>query len=158
MASIAPAARARSSNLRLAKNFNDREKDKFRIDGFEYIANFFENSIAELSVRNPGVEATFRRIDANRFTAKAYKHGQTAAGCTIFMDGGFNDGIAYVSKETTASNGYNEMLTVEADDQALFFRALGMSIGHINEKQSLTPEGAAEFLWSMFIEPLQRGR
>jgi hypothetical protein len=158
--SATPAApRPRSSNLRLAKQFNDRDKDRFRTDGFEYVANFFENSIAELSARNPGVEATFRRIDANRFIAKAYKNGQTAARCTVFMGGsGFIDGIAYVFNETTESNAYNEMLTVGANDQSLFFKAMGMAIGHNNEKQQLSPEGAAELLWSMFIEPLQRGR
>lgn len=36
---------ARSSNLRIKKQFTDLEKDRFRHEGFEYIANFFENSL-----------------------------------------------------------------------------------------------------------------
>jgi hypothetical protein len=34
----------RSSNLRISKQFTDLDKDRFRHEGFEYIANFFENS------------------------------------------------------------------------------------------------------------------
>lgn len=153
-----PPPAPRSSNLRLAKSFNDRDKDAFRFDGFEYIARFFENSIAELSERNPGIEATFRKIDANRFTATAYKNGQTAARCTVFMGGIMGSGIAYIAKESTESNSYNEMLTVEADDQSLFFSSMGMSMTRGNAKENLSFEGAAEFFWSMFIEPLQYAR
>ncbi len=148
----------RSSNLRLAKQFTDRDKDAFRVEGFEYIARYFENSIAELSTRNPGIEATFRRIDANRFTAVAYKNGQSAARCTVFMGGSmYMNGIAYLAKETSDSNSHNEMLTPQADEQSLFFRSMGMA-ARSNAEQKLTPEGASEFYWSMFIEPLQHTR
>ncbi|MGY3146378.1 hypothetical protein ACVWYQ_003377 [Bradyrhizobium sp. USDA 3397] len=149
----------RSSNLRLAKQFTDRDKDQFRIEGFDYIARYFENSIAELAARNPGIEATFRKIDANRFTAKTYKNGQNAAQCTIFMGGAaMAHGIAYLSKETSENNSYNEMLTAEADDQSLYFRSMGLSMTRSNEREKLSPEGAAELYWSMFIEPLQHIR
>lgn len=38
----------RSSNLRIRKKFTDLDKDRFRYEGFEYIANFFEGSLQEL--------------------------------------------------------------------------------------------------------------
>lgn len=149
----------RSSNLRLAKQFTDRDKDAFRIEGFEYMMRYFENSIAELAARNPGVEAIFRKIDGNRFTAKAYKHGQSTAQCTVFMGGAaMSNGIAYLSKETSESNSYNEMLMIDADDQSLYFRSMGMSMTRRDEREKLSPEGAAELYWSMFIEPLQYAR
>jgi TIR domain len=59
----------RSSNLRVTRQFADLDKDKFRHDGFEYSAKFFENSLEELVRRNPGLQQSFRKIDANRFTA-----------------------------------------------------------------------------------------
>jgi hypothetical protein len=150
----------RSSNLRVAKRFGDLDKDQFRHDAFDYMAKFFENSISELSQRNPGVQGTFRRIDANRFTALAYRDGRAVARCTIFMGGGhFGGGIAYSASETTESNAFNETLSVDADDQALFLRSMGMASlgrsGRADEKLSL--EGAAEVYWAMFIAPLQRG-
>jgi hypothetical protein len=41
------------------------------------IAKLFENSLAELHTRHPELEDTFRRIDAERFTAVVYRTGKT---------------------------------------------------------------------------------
>jgi hypothetical protein len=41
----------RSSNLRIKKQFTELDKDRFRRDGFEYIAKYFENSLKEPSGR-----------------------------------------------------------------------------------------------------------
>lgn len=56
----------RSSNLRIKKEFSDREFDKFLAESYEFIANFFEGSLQELERRNPDIEADFRRVDANQ--------------------------------------------------------------------------------------------
>ncbi len=42
------------------------------------MAKYFEASLEELHQRNPGIEGRFRRIDANRFTAVAYRDGKAA--------------------------------------------------------------------------------
>jgi TIR domain len=149
------AERPRSSNLRVAKEFSERDKDAFKIEGFEFIAKFMENSLEELSERNPGIETTFRRIDANRFSAVVYKGGRAVSRCTVFVGSHFTNGIAYSSSETNDSNSYNEMLSVAADDQTLYFKASGMARFQHDENPKLSPEGAAEFFWSLLIEPLQ---
>lgn len=155
----APAAAPRSSNLRMTKQFTERDKDAFKLETFEYIAQFFENSLGELQTRNPGIEATFRRIDANRFSAVVYRNGKSVARCTVFIgDRSFVSGIAYTASETTEGNSFNECLTTQADDQMLFLRSMGMA--HFygrSDKEKLSQEGAAELYWGMLIEPLQRG-
>jgi hypothetical protein len=146
----------RSSNLRLAKQFSERDRDAFKIESFEFMAKFFENSLAELSERNPGIEGSFRRIDANRFSAKVYKNGKSVAQCTIFIGDRFSSGIAYSSSETLESNSYNELLSVDADDQSMHLRSFGMAIIRSgNENAKLSQEGASELYWSMLIERLQ---
>lgn len=153
-----PAA-PRSSNLRLAKTFSERDKDRFRTEAFEYLARFFDTSLTELEARNQGIEGNFRRVDANRFTAAVYRNGRAEARCTIFMGGGHfgSATIGYAATETTESDTYNEQLTVHADDQALFLRSMGMSsFGRGNRNEQLSLEGAAELLWGIFIGPLQR--
>lgn len=108
----------RSSNLRLAKSFTERDRDRFKIDTFEYMARFFENSLDELGKRNPGIEGQFRRVDGNRFFATVYKGGVAKARCTVFIaEGSLGNGICYMHGETTHSNSMNESLRVEADDQ-----------------------------------------
>jgi len=68
----------RSSNLRIKKQFTDRDKDIFRIEGFEYIAKFFANSLEELSRRNPGLQRPFGRQDP-RFFAILYREAKKFA-------------------------------------------------------------------------------
>ena len=149
----------RSSNLRVTKQFTERDKDAFRLATFDYIAKFFENSTQELQARNEGIEGTYRRIDANRFSAVAYRDGRAVARCTVFMGGAhFANMIAYSANETDSSNSFNEGLSVEADDQMLFLRSSGMSLRRQGGEEKLSQEGAAELYWSMFIEPLQRSR
>ncbi len=144
----------RSSNLRLAKAFTQRDKDHFKSETFEYIAKHFENSLSELQLRNPGYEGTFRRVDANRFFATIYEDGHDVARATVYL-GGMLGGIHYIQGETLDSNSYNEALTVGHDDQSLFFTSMGMSAFGSNRDQKLTQEGAAELLWEQLIGPLQ---
>lgn len=147
----------RSSNLRLAKTFTDRDRDRFLLEAFEYMARFFEGSLLELGKRNPGIEGEFRRVDANRFTAAVYRQGKAEARCTIFMGGGFGGaGIGYVYGHTTDSNSLNEQLTVESDDQSLFLRTLGMANFGRDRDAKLGFEGAADLYWGIFIAPLQQ--
>ena len=151
-----PGLGSRSSNLRIAKRFTERDKDAFRLDAFEYMARFFENSLIEIEQRNPGIEGAFRRIDGNRFTAAIYRDGRAAARCTVFLgDAHFVRGIAFTHGESGASNSFNECLDVHADDQSLFFRGLGMCLTTRIDSAHLSPEGGAEFYWEMFIAPLQ---
>jgi hypothetical protein len=148
-------ASPRSSNLALSKRFTDRDKDAFRIEAFDYIASYFENSLAELGKRNDGIEGAFRRVDANRFFATAYRDGNAVARMTVFMGGMFREsGISHTLGETMAGNSFNETLSIDADDQSLFLRSMGLGSGRGEPK--LTFEGAAELFWSTFIQPLQR--
>lgn len=144
----------RSSNLRLAKSFTQRDKDHFKAQTFEYIAKHFENSLAELEERNAGYEGSFRRVDANRFFATIYQDGNDVARATIYL-GGMLGGINYIQGEALDSNSYNESLSVDCDDQSLFITSMGMSVYGSNRGQKLTQEGAAELLWQQLIGPLQ---
>jgi len=156
VASAPRTAGPRSSNLGLAKQFSERERDAFKVESFEYMSRFFESSLHELEQRNKGIEASFRRVDANRFTAAIYKNGTATSRCTVFMGGGIvGNGIGYLAQETAESNSYNEMLTVEADDQSMYLRGFGMSIRRPSQDSKLSQEGASELYWSMLIEALQ---
>jgi TIR domain len=156
----APQVQARSSNLRVAKRFTDHDKDEFQHDAFEFIARYFESSLAELSRRNPDIKAHFRRIDANRFTAAAYRDGQLVTRCAVRLGhrSGMLSGITYSHSGDADGGSYNESLSVESDDQSLYLQPLGMSMmGSGGRKEGkLSLEGGAELYWELFIDPLQR--
>ena len=160
-----PAARApqpkpdgtapRSSNLRLAKEFSERDKDRFRHETFEFIVKFFENSLAELEARNEGIETDFRRVDANRFIASVYKSGKAQTRCTIFIGGALGGGIAFRHGESLENNTVNESMDVHADDQTMYLKTFGMANLGGDRDAKLSQEGAAEYYWSLLISSLQ---
>jgi hypothetical protein len=142
----------------LAKTFTQRDKDQFQTDAFDFIARFFENSLDELGQRNSGIEGSFRRVDANRFFATIYKDGKDAARCTIYVGGGaFGGGINYVQGHVADSNSLNESLSVQADDQSMHLRPMGMAHMGGERDPKLSLEGGAEFFWGILISPLQQG-
>jgi hypothetical protein len=146
----------RSSNLRIKKQFTDLDKDKFRHEGFEYIAKFFENSLEELVQRNPGLHQSFRRIDANRFTAAAYRDGEKVCRGSASLGGSTmgSDSIEYSMTDEPRHGGMNEAVLVRTDDQMIYFEALGMQ-SYTSSKEKLTFQGAADLFWEIFIRPLQ---
>lgn len=147
----------RSSNLRVRKEFTQRDSDRFLEEGFEFMARFFENSLEELCVRNPGLEHAFRRVDANNFTAVIYHDGKRRTECKISFGGHTHGSQEIYFSYDMAGNGYNESLSVEDDGHTLYLKAMMMHFGHPgNHDAQLTHQGAAEYFWDKLIEPLQR--
>lgn len=142
----------RSSNLRIKRDFSEHEQDQFMDSSFEFIANYFEGSLEELKSRNPGIDVRFKRIDSGQFTAAVYRKGTKCTACRIAfgIKSGFGNGITYSSSES--ESGVNEILNVETDGYALVLKA---TWSFRDDTEALTQEGAAEHLWSMFIEPLR---
>ncbi|NLD47738.1 MAG: hypothetical protein GX660_11140, partial [Clostridiaceae bacterium] len=135
----------------------DKDKNDFLTKAYEYMAKFFENSLQELEQRNPGISQTYRRIDANRFTAVIYKYGKETNRCKIWLKGHgvFENGIIYSEGSTAdAENSYNETLVVKDDGSILYLHpSMGFPGTSIGDK--LTFEGAAEYYWEKFIKSLQ---
>jgi len=147
----------RSSNMRVNRTFSDHDKDTFRVEAFEYIAAFFENSLAELEKRNPQLKTNFRRRDANSFEAAAYQNGKESTRCGIWLSSGHHFGeIGYSNSGLGNGNSYNESLSVTDDNRMLGLKPMGFgTFIHDASAKSLTLDGASEYLWSMFIRPLQ---
>lgn len=146
----------RSGNLSVKKEFSDHDKDSFRIDSFEYIAGYFENSLREMESRNRQLKTRFRRRDANGFEASIYENGKQKANCGIWIGGNqFVGEIAFSHGGLGSGNSFNESLSVVDDGKTLGLKPLGLSMYGARDSGALTMEGAAEFYWSTFIRPLQ---
>jgi hypothetical protein len=144
----------RSSNLRVRQQFTDEDNQRFLETSFEYMANFFEGSVAEIAARNPNITTQFRRVDASRFDIVIFRRGHELASGTIWLggDSGMGRGIYYASGIQANSNSYNESLTVTDDGYAQFLKGFGFS-GFDDE--NLSQHGAAEHIWRQVIERLQ---
>lgn len=146
----------RSSNLRLKKEFSEKDQDDFLRSSFEFIGKFFEGSIQAIGDRNPDVSGTFDRIDSRRMAAILYRGGKKIAQCSIRQEGvGRGNGLAFSYDASAQSGSYNEMLNVEVDDQMMYMKPMGMGWSGGGRDKHLSQEGAAEFLWDMFLKNAQ---
>lgn len=155
-----PAAQSapvvRSSNLRVKKTFTEHDKDEFLREAFEHLARFFAASLTALEERNGDIKTAFDRIDSRRFSAVIYRQGKLVSECSVRLDGlGRSNAIAFSFDASARSGSFNEMLSVEADDQHLFFKPMGLQFGGQGADPKMSDEGSAEFLWGLLIGRLQ---
>jgi len=149
----------RSSNLRLKREFNDLEKRDFLIEAFDYIGKSFQGSLLALEERNKEIQTRIRWPGSNTFEAEIYQNGTLKSQCRVWLSKdllGSSPGIAYFRGDLGfhGTNSYHQLLHVDDDGYILFLGSLLSGISR-TEDQKLSPQGGAELLWGMFIEPLQ---
>ena len=142
---------ARSSNLRIKKEFTDYDRDTFKRNAFEYIAKYFNNSLEELKQRNTDIDFLYGK-EGDRFHATIYRSGKEIAGCLIANRTGSDSwgGITYSHDKSEKS--ISSSLNVKDDGYSLFLIPM---LNMTGEKEELSEKGAAEFYWSMLVERLQ---
>lgn len=155
--SIPTEENRRSSNLRIKKEFSDYDRDKFMSNAFEYMAKFFENSLKELTARNIEIKYDYKRIDSDSFIATLYSNGKEISSCKIRLNSkkDYLGGITY-SHGGVYDNSINASLDVKDDGHILYLSSQYNCMGFDSESQKLSFQGASEYYWSQFIEPLQR--
>lgn len=150
----------RSSNLAITKTFSDHDRDTFVIAAFNHIASLFEGSLEELKQRNPEVNIRFERVDTRSFEAATYLNGNQASKCGIWLGNPFGSrdasAITYSASGLGQRNSYNESMSVKDNGNMLGLEPLGMGMSQ-SIKKPFTNQGAAEYYWSMFFKPMQRG-
>jgi len=150
----------RSSNLFIPKKFSDHEKDTFVDAAFKYIALFFESSLEELKKRNTGITTRFQKVDVRSFEAVIYINGKQVSQCGIWLGNLFGSrntlSIIYSNFGLGQKNSSNEIMSVKDNGNIIGLEPMNISHQFQNEKKLLTNEGAAEYYWSIFLEPAKR--
>lgn len=147
----------RSSNLAIPKNFTDLDRDRAGREGFDYLARFFENSLAELTKRNEGLETDFQRRDADAFACSIYQQGRKICHGGFWRNSrGTGLGDICYSQSGISQNSYNESMSIADNEQLIGFRPLMGGCMSGQRDQLLTNEGMAEHFWEMFISPLKQ--
>lgn len=149
--------KARSSNLRIKRKFDDHERDEFLENSYEYIVRYFEGSLLELPERNPQIKTRFKRLSETSFSAFIYDSGERVAECSVYYGSGIfgSPGIAYSNSGDAPRNSLNESLSVVDDGFTLQLKPFGMQIFDNHRNESLSQQGAAEYYWRLFIKRLQ---
>lgn len=152
-------ARPRSANVAVERRITDLDRDRFVRRTFEFVSEFFANSLDEVRARAPDVEGEIVQLDANRFTATAYRDGRKAAAITVYLGGMSRSGgaISFHLSDDGATNTSNGSFYVSDDEGRLAFSSLFGRFGGSKE-EPIGTEDVAESIWSAFFEPLGRDR
>lgn len=115
--------------------------------------------MTEVQARAPDVEGSIVNLDANRFTAAAYRDGRKAAAITVYMGGMSRTGreISFHLTDDGTTNTSNGSFYVTDGEGELAFKSLFGSLGGSQEKL-VGPEEVAEQIWSAFFDPMSRSR
>jgi hypothetical protein len=148
--------RPRSANLHIPRALTDRDRDEYVERSFEFLAEFFANSLDELAARHPHLEGKITRLDARRFTAVVYRDGRKASALTAYMGGGWGHGrgISYNNEDRGETNSSNGSFDLSDRGEELRFSSMFSRFG--GEKELLDHQEVAEAIWAAFIEPVQR--
>ena len=154
-APAAAAAPQRRVLTRLPREFTDQDKHDFTHAAFTEIRAYFSAALTELEHENLGLQARLTETSARAFQVVVFKHGKKVAGCYIRIGGFGETGIAYTNGDAIAEGSFNEIMSVQNDDNTLFFKPT-MSMFDSRLIQQMSPEQAAEFLLEKLLGPLHR--
>jgi hypothetical protein len=149
--------RPRSANLHVPRAITDKDRDDYLESAFEFVAEHFANSLRELAERHDSISGRVSRLDANRFTAAAYRDGRKVSAITVYTGGGFGgQGISFSLNDNGETNRSNGSFQLPSRGDTLAFKSL---FGHATGSDAtLNYEEVAEAIWASFMEPLQRQR
>jgi hypothetical protein len=138
---------------RIRKEFDEIDKADFRAAAFQVIRDYFRASITEID-QIEGIRARFRDMSAQSFTCSVSNQGLSrgVAHLTVYAGSqrsGLGD-IYYSYRENADPSTANGTFDIESDDYELFLKShMGLMFG---DDRRLSPQDAAEALWSEFLE------
>lgn len=152
---VAETRLPRSSNLHISKALTDRERDDYIEHTFDFIFEFFANSIDELQNRHSHLSGKMSRLDARRFAGAIYQNGRKVSAITVYMGGGWGHGrtISYNNSDHGDTNSANGSFDLSDHSENLRFDAI--LNWHSSERNTMNYEEVAEAIWASFVEPLQ---
>lgn len=137
---------------RVKRDFDDIDRSKFRHEAFSVIRNHFELAVTEIDAIDD-LRGRFVLNSSTSFTCTIVNNMRRygTAHITVHRRSGSMDlgDITFSFSENAQPNTANGIFTIEADEYELYLSSL-MGIGY--DRESFTPEAAAERLWEIFLE------
>jgi hypothetical protein len=138
---------------RIKHDFDEIDRSDYREKAFEQIHKYFESAVAELNDVE-GLRGRFSEIGPQSFTCTVVNRAMDRGTAHITVhasrgNAGMGD-IYYSFTESAPANTSNGGFSVESDEYELFLQPRMFTASSDDER--LTPNGAAELLWSEFIQ------
>jgi hypothetical protein len=142
----------------IRKKFTQRDKDRFLEQSWDSIQSYFQQGVEQLEKQSTQIQTDFKIINAMKFVARIYIDGELKNQCKIWLGSDFGPSIHYLEGihiDLQQDNSYNDYLMVDEQENRLVIRLSSMWLGGKRPAGDMvTPEQAAEYLWSRFTNNL----
>lgn len=137
---------------RVRREFDDIDKAEYRENAFKTIKSYFQSAIEELDSVE-GLRGRFTDLSETSFGCVIVNRGLGRGTAHLTVHGGRGKhalgDIYYSFSEDAAENTANGWFNVTADEYELHLKA-SMSFTH--DERSMSPEAAAEALWTEILQ------
>ena len=152
LAAAAPRPVAR--RYRVQRDFDEIDRSDFREAAFATIRDYFQQAIAEIDTIED-LRGRFALYSPTSFGCMIVNRARDRGTAHITVHSrsdslGLGD-IYFSFTENAPPNTANGSFHIEADEYDLYLRAMLMGFSH-HTRERLTPESAAESLWTQFLE------
>lgn len=142
------------------KAYTELERDKFLKTSFQFIKEYFQKALSTFQRKYDDIETDFDEVNNFKFVCKIYESGKRTKQCKIWIGGlGSTDSILYSESAIDMNNdsSFNDILSLSNDETQLSFTPSNMWFGNQEyvQKEVLTKEEAAEYLWKRFTQSIQ---
>ena len=136
---------------------SELDRHKFARRGYKIVREYFGEGVDLIVDGNPDVDADIEDIHKYKFICNIFVNGSRVTKCKIWLGGMTGDDqISYSTSfdRVDSDNSYNDWLTVSREQLA--WEPSGTSRWDRDAAKGMNHEDAAQYLWSQFIEPLER--
>ncbi len=143
----------------LKQKITQYDKDRFIKETYQEIKDYFHEGLTQLQEYNPEIKTDFTEVSKTSFVCKIYIHGEIRCACRIWVSDSYSNAIGFEeSSSISFSHGesFNELVTINDDDQKLSLKFTMGYIGMKNRDRSFLPQDTAEELWRRFTKELAR--
>lgn len=149
------APRAQPRKYRIHRHFDDIDRSDFRDQAFDEIRTYFQKAAAELDALEE-LRGRFTTRSDKKFSCTVVNRSRIQSGTAHITvrcsTGGYGFGdISYVFAEDAGDNTSNGGFQVENDEYEMFLTAT-MNFIRGNQEDRMTPQQAAENLWTEFLK------
>lgn len=147
------AGQTQARRYRVQRDFDEIDRSDFRERTFEIIQDYFQRATVEIdSIED--LRGRFKSLSDTSFTCTIVNRARDRGVAHITVHRcstryGFGD-ITYSFEENAPDNTSNGGFSIEADEYELFLTE--RSFGYGEQEARLSPEDAAENLWTIFLQ------
>ncbi|CAN7361141.1 toll/interleukin-1 receptor domain-containing protein [Rhizobium rhizogenes] len=130
----------------------DLDRKQFLRDGFRTIQKRFESHARQIHSEQPRIKVDVELTATTDMRAEIFVDAKSVSACRVWIGVMVErTAIGYAEGQNFSENSYNEMLSIEEDDELYFRATLAIGFQKVSvDPKRMSAEQAGQYLWERF--------